>query len=722
MVRCEAEGRRVSSRTGSVAPSLAAVALWPRICAAIGILGALSYQPFAEGAEPPVPPPAAAERNGPAEVTTDLYGDPLPPGAIARLGTLRLRGKFDAVQLIDRGAAAARLDQAGTLEYISLPDGGPRGTPPVSLPRKPGREKWERELSHDAQFLFDVGPPFAPTQVAVRAIFGTDAEQTFALPGNARFAWADVDSEHEHFFVATRKAIYTFKRGGSEPLREFETDWASGFCPRGPLLATADNSGWAVVHNPATGDIVNRISLHKLMLANGPRSRITSLAFSRTGRLLAVAWNDANQPFNIGGESSVVVLDARSGELLKRFDGYKESMAAALFSWDESLLAVCDARGMLGVEYVAAGKPGIRILGYGPLGFSPDNKYLYNGVAAWRLPGLKLVLPGQGLPTGGAAASPVAPVVATSGGGDAWLWDAITGKSLGEILGQPGCGVSQVVFSGDGRQLAATTWGAIAVYDLGTLRPTVEIPLNSKWVALHMSFGLNDRWLVYDDPDTVGAYDLQERRLGWEYEAPNDPRTRIRRTGRALAVHPSRPHVAFSRHGDPDIAIADYVAGKVLTRYKVGGDGCNRLAYSTDGRRLFASLSLPFGTPPRLIAWDTETGREVAQLQLAAGDGASRLIPVPGGSLLIAAYTRTTQQTLQWMPGAEPELREVFHGASVHCLVPSSGLAVVEMDPAHSPFLVVPFNAAGRLGAAPPKAPGKSAEGEPTSSRPQRQE
>ena len=48
--------------------------------------GAFTHQPPAER-PPSAPPSGAAERPG----RTDLYGDPLPPGAVARFGTVRFR-------------------------------------------------------------------------------------------------------------------------------------------------------------------------------------------------------------------------------------------------------------------------------------------------------------------------------------------------------------------------------------------------------------------------------------------------------------------------------------------------------------------------------------------------------------------------------------------------------------------------------------------------------
>jgi hypothetical protein len=77
-------------------------------------------------------PPASKDQTAPKR---DLYGDPLPDGAIARMGALRLRGGFGALAFSPDGQTVLATDHLSIRRW-SIADGKPQPRTPLQFEPK----------------------------------------------------------------------------------------------------------------------------------------------------------------------------------------------------------------------------------------------------------------------------------------------------------------------------------------------------------------------------------------------------------------------------------------------------------------------------------------------------------------------------------------------------------------------------------------------------------
>lgn len=102
---------------------------------------------------------------------------------------------------------------------------------------------------------------------------------------------------------------------------------------------------------------------------------------------------------------------------------------------------------------------------------------------------------------------------------------------------------------------------------------------------------------------------------------------------------------------------------------------------------------MPLGAPPRLLMWDCKTGREVAHVELAVGDGVRRVILTVSGTIILGMYTAARSgRTLAWTPGSQPALRELFTGGAALCFVQSRKIGIVEPGGMLTACLSVPLD------------------------------
>jgi WD40 repeat protein len=312
----------------------------------------------------------------PAKV--DVYGDPLPAGAIARLGTIRLRHS-DSVALM-----------------ASQPDGKVL----VTVGNDGALCRWDvdsgRELGRFVLFHDRAMDPLGSGASAAGANWGmshtSSSLPAVALSGDGKVLVSSGDSDSLQVWNAeTGKVLRRVKRPE-------EGVGQMALSPDGTLLVVAD--GWSAVHiwDTSTGKALTREdqSPKDEVKRPGHGTYCTGLRFSPDGKTLA--WLGRTQTDKELGkgtsEAKVFVrfLDARTGANRSRTEFFKlprSSNSYAFFSPDSKVLAWLRGDSIQFIE-VASGKElrqfGIASDETGTLvGLSPDGKNLLTRSAADRV-------------------------------------------------------------------------------------------------------------------------------------------------------------------------------------------------------------------------------------------------------------------------------------------------------------------------------------------------
>jgi WD40 repeat protein len=411
-----------------------------------------------------LPSPVAAGDSG--GVRADRYGDPLPPGAIARLGTVRLRhgDRVHAVAFSPDGKVIAT--------------GGTRGQ----------------------LFLWDVA-----SGKELHAIKGKPDKHfslvAFAADGKL-LAFAD---------RGLASAIHLCDPISGKVIQELAVGKGGLF-----TLAFSPDSRFLVWAGYKIGYLWDLVAGREVGVLEGVGDSIEFLAFTPDGKQLIVGSKDEDLPNETG---AIRIWDPASRKVVRQLKAPAETISYGALSRDGSTLVCLDAEGFFVVQDLAAGKH-LRRLGKwderSPLHairFSPDGKILAAVGAArssQRSEGLVRlwdVATGRELPRlaglrGGllaAAFSPDSRLLAVGGKDSAvHLFDLATGKERFQDRGLLG-GVTQVVFAPDGRSVATGSWDGIRLWDAGGME--LPQPRRRHEAVSALAFSGDGKGLIYAGVD-----------------------------------------------------------------------------------------------------------------------------------------------------------------------------------------------------------------------------
>jgi WD40 repeat protein len=579
---------------------------------------------------------------------TDRYGDPLPDGAIARLGTARWRhGDF-----------------VTSLAYS--PDGKTIATSGVG-----------RTL-----VLWD-----AATGKEVRVFPGRGSAQGIAFSPDGK-SIATTHRMGELWDVATGKLRWERKNVQS-------VTNAVAFAPDGNTLATAQSDGSVRLWNPANGDETRRIDceqgyLHtvayspdgKLLASGGSDEtiRLWDVATGREARRITAAskviWSvvfspDGKRLAAIAGDYSLSLWDVATGREIRAFGDKQVLSARPAFSPDGKLLAAGSRDGTFFIWDAASGKEKRRwrvgARRAESLAFSPDGKTLATasfwdgGIRLWdvatgqernaddaphgpipllRFTADKKTLISAGFDRNvvwwdlttqtprrrfawtteslkGFALSPDGNTLAVADHNtyEVWLWDIRTGKAA-KLPGKHERWVQAIAFSPDGRLVASGAFldDAIHVWDARQGKEVRQIKGAGFQSCLSLLFSPDGKTLA-------GAVSRNRRVVQclWDVASGKERRF-LDNQGNGIDLHAFSPDgkVLATSIYDPErqetlVGLLDTTTGRVLCRHGVHRGAIGAVAFSADGKLIVSGGSSDEDNSIHL--WEAATGRLIRRFQ-----------------------------------------------------------------------------------------------------------
>ncbi len=517
------------------------------------------------------PPPAG---EGPAQqagkpARADRYGDSLPPEALARMGTVRLRhphhvmwGAFspDGKTLVSRASIMGE-NRTGPIIFWETATG--------------------KELRRVGDYLNLGAPAFTPDGKMLAA------------------------------FVGEREVCFWEAATGKE-LRRLKIP--SGFGPLGGLLAFARDGkvlavgGLAEVGSAKTVLLVDATSGALIRpLAAHPEEVIHSLALSGDGKVAAA-----------GGaiEGTIALWDTATGKEVRRLQGHRKRVLALAFSEDGKLLASASEDRSARLWDVATGKE-LKRLRYeerfggevNRIRFLPGGRRLvassYASVRVWDVASGEEVGKMPGGPAGLLDLSPDGKTLAMSGeNGQIVLRQLGTGKRLLTPEGHQRP-VGSVALSPDGKTLATGSWDeTLRLWETGTGK---ELRRHQLAFNVQLAFTPDGKTIL------AGSYDGLLR----TYDAATGKELRrfLAHKGGVRRVVMSPGGETFATAGE-DKAIRLWKAGSgAEIRRFIGHKGwVGDVTLAPDGKAL-ASV----GEDGSLRLWDVSTGKEVRQFRSPNG-------------------------------------------------------------------------------------------------------
>jgi RNA polymerase sigma factor (sigma-70 family) len=542
----------------------------------------------------------------------DAQGDPLPPGALVRLGTIRYR-------FANVGAAF-------------LPD----GKTVVSVEQDRAIKLWDARTGRLVREI-DTSPFFIGTARG----FALSADgQRLAVNGWIHEGRPGSHSAARVFDLATGKDLQTVERPARDGVN------ALTLTPDGKLLFTFDRNGQLRIAEVSTGtellrqqfpgDVMAALAISPdgatVAVGSGPNTRKIfvwrwqagekpreikvpdehrgrDLAFSPDGRLLADC-SDA--------EPDVRVWDVGNGRMLHRLelpDHEPYGHYHVAFSPDGKFLAAWGGTGRRDAVHLWDPSTGQFVRGLdigGVLAFSPDSKLLVAGSRVWDFAA------GKELSANDAAHRDAVHEVVAAGkdvvvtaGGDNTVrfWDAASGKHLRRLALDGWAG--GIALSHDGRLLVTGSGDEICLWDVASARRIYRLAGHGQQGSVLRSvvFTADDRSFLSWGPD------MNVRR--WDV-----------RTGKATAEQAIRPPGVRVPSEDDEPIDRD----RELLRLTLSGG-----QFTPDGRYLILQVG------EKWYVFETATGKELRSFpsegRLARGVAIS-----PDGKLLVATGHGTAVQ------------------------------------------------------------------------------
>jgi RNA polymerase sigma factor (sigma-70 family) len=566
---------------------------------ALGVSATLPAGSRPEAPRPALPQPAPDQRPLVAKAPAEAQGDPLPPGAVARLGTERFRQGHTI------GAMAVSPDGKLLVTGGTFYDWG-------------GLDLWDAATGRRLRHL--------PQTIGNRNMLGP---MTFS-PDSRVVAAAAPDGVVRRWDAATGKELPVLKAEGIPVGGALASDVA--YTPDGKRLAATFHGEFIRLWDLTTGKLLPQF--------NGQHGKhhLLGLSISPDGKLLATGGWEQDGPRRY----VIRLWDLDTGKTVRRLVGARSGIEAVAFSPDGKWLASAVRnyeRGPLLWE-VATGKV-LRRFDAGAevemrtLAFSPDGKTLASPDKVVRLWDTQTGKERGRLPQGATrhlAFGPDNRTLYATYEGAVRAWDATTGKQMSPRSGHEG-GLLAVAGSPDGRLIVtAGAEGTIRWWDAAGKQ-------------LHCFNGRADSNFAFSPDGKLLAVACANSQVFGKL--PNGPlfmTSRVRfwetATGKELEGFPvekvNTHFLAFSRDGKTlltgdcwrgTVRLRDAATGKDLRSFSVVQDArglgtfkaFTAMALSPDGKRLATAdprtdRTTSPNAPCAVRIWDADTGKQLHKL------------------------------------------------------------------------------------------------------------
>jgi len=597
----------------------------------------------------------------------DVHGDPLPEGAVARLGTVRLRHGHlhSGLAFSGDGKSIIASDYYGGVHVWDAADG------------REIRQFCESDYYCHGLAVSSDGRTLAVAlgNLTVRLFDPSSGRELGSLPK---------DREHLDHIVFSNDGTLLATSGGNWPVRVYDVatqklvhrvqfpDYVSSlaFSPDGKVLIGGGRKGVSL-RDVGRGDEIRRL---KIDSESG--TSLYSAVARQAGTIAVWGYDDASvRVFDANGEKELRRFHPDDGPAKKSPDAWGWGIRiTARFSPDGKTLAISRGPSRIDLWDTASGKKLHSLAAdtanrASHLAFSPDGTKLAstgsdnwggdNTVRVWDVVNGKELQPrdGHGSPISSITMSPTGDTVATAGrDGAVHLWEGRSGKHLARLDGHGGRwphasfstdGLRLITWGGYGSEGALRIWSSIgkalgrhtlpdanAYWEAVSADGNTAASVTSKLVQFH---DLATGKVTREFPDghhrpialsptgdqLVGHYgtliNVADNKTLMELRGvyTHSNSVRFSEDGRTLvaAMIPQGPEKSsVSNPPAEEVAVFDPIAGRELRRFGMLGAeyrAIHAIALSRDGKMIAAVRNSEKKPGEQVITlWETETGAE----------------------------------------------------------------------------------------------------------------